>query len=238
MPRLNVNIDHVATLRQARRGTEPDPVAAAVIAELAGASGIVLHLREDRRHAQNRDLELLRKTVQTKLNMEMAATDEMITVAGKILPDMVTIVPERRQEVTTEGGLDVSGNLDALCKVVENIKNSGIFVSLFIDPDEKQITASGKTGCDMVEIHTGQYASCREEKSAEKELLKIREAVEYSMSKGLRVAAGHGLNYFNVKPVAETEGIEELNIGHSIISRAVLSGMEMAVRDMVALCGD
>lgn len=238
MPKLNINIDHVATLRQARRGSEPDPVTAAAIAELAGASGIVAHLREDRRHAQTRDLELLRSIVQTKLNMEMAATDEMIKIAKKIKPDMVTLVPEKREEITTEGGLDVAGNKTTISKVVNNLKRTGIFVSLFIDPDKKQISASGDTDCDMVEIHTGSYSSAKSEEVSVKELSKIKEAVTIALSKGLRVAAGHGLDYYNVKPVAEIEGIEELNIGHSIISRAIFSGMEMAVRDMLQLCGD
>lgn len=238
MPKLNVNIDHVATLRQARRGSEPDPVTAATIAELAGASGIVAHLREDRRHAQTRDIELLRSIVQTKLNMEMAATDEMIKIAKKIKPDMVTLVPEKREEITTEGGLDVAGNKTTISKVVNNLKRSGIFVSLFIDPDKKQISASGDTDCDMVEIHTGSYSSAKSEEISVKELSKIKEAVTIALSKGLRVAAGHGLDYYNVKSVAEIEGIEELNIGHSIISRAIFSGMEMAVRDMLQFCGD
>lgn len=238
MPKLNVNIDHVATLRQARRGNEPDPVTAAVIAELAGASGIVAHLREDRRHAQNRDLEILRRVVKTKLNMEMAATNEMLKIARNIMPDMVTLVPEKREEITTEGGLDVSGNLESISKIVDDLKNSGIFVSLFIDPDDGQISASCKAAADMVEIHTGMYSSPGGDEMAEKELVKIKEAVVNSRSNGLRVAAGHGLDYSNVKPVAEIEGIEELNIGHSIISRAIFSGMEMAVRDMIALCGD
>lgn len=238
MPKLNVNIDHVATLRQARRGNEPDPVTAAVIAELAGASGIVAHLREDRRHAQNCDLEILRRVVKTKLNMEMAATDEMLKIARTIMPDMVTLVPEKREEITTEGGLDVSGNLKSISKIVNDLKNSGIFVSLFIDPDYGQISASCKAAADMVEIHTGMYSSPGDDEMAEKELVKIKEAVVNSRANGLRVAAGHGLDYFNVKPVAEIEGIEELNIGHSIISRAIFSGMEMAVRDMIALCGD
>jgi len=238
MPRLNVNIDHVATLRQARRGDEPDPVTTALIAELAGASGIVAHLREDRRHAQLRDIELLRKTVKTKLNMEMAATDEMIDIAVKIKPDMVTLVPERREEITTEGGLDVSGNFDPINNAVRKLLGKGLFVSLFIDPDHKQVDASRKVNAHMVEIHTGGYAEADNQDETSRQITKIRESVTNALSQGLRVAAGHGLNYFNVVDIASIDGIEELNIGHSIISRAVILGMEKAVRDMVSLCGE
>lgn len=238
MPRLNVNIDHVATVRQARGGNEPDPVTAATLAELAGAKGIVVHLREDRRHAQVRDLEVLSKTVQTKLNLEMAPTTAMVNIAKKIRPDMATLVPEKRQELTTEGGLNVLRNFKKVSSVVKALKNSKIFVSLFIDPDPKQVEKSLDTGAEMVEIHTGNYADAKTERQLEKELIKIENAVDHALDIGLRVSAGHGLNYFNVEEVALIEGIEELNIGHSIISRSVLVGMDTAVRDMVVLCGD
>ena len=233
--RLNVNIDHVATLRQARMGDEPDPVAAAVAAELAGASGVVVHLREDRRHIQERDLALLRQTVRTKLNMEMAVTDEMVKIAGETLPDVITLVPEKRQEITTEGGLDVCGDTERIAAGIEKLKNSGLFVSIFIDPDPDQISASAQTGADMVELHTGSYANARGETEMMMELDKIRKSTEDALSHRLRVSAGHGLNYVNVTAVSRVDGIEELNIGHSIISRAVFSGMEKAVRDMIDL---
>lgn len=233
--RLNVNVDHVATLRQARMGDEPDPVTAAAQAELAGASGIVVHLREDRRHIQERDLLLLRQTVRTKLNMEMAVTDEMIQIACETLPDVVTLVPEKRQEITTEGGLDVRGDTERIAAGIEKLKGSGLFVSIFIDPDPDQINASAQTGAHMVEIHTGSYANARDETGMMMELDKIRKSTEDALSHRLRVSAGHGLNYVNVTAVSGIDGIEELNIGHSIISRAVLSGMEEAVRDMIDL---
>lgn len=233
--RLNVNVDHVATLRQARMGDEPDPVTAAAQAELAGASGIVIHLREDRRHIQERDLLLLRQTVRTKLNMEMAVTDEMIQIACETLPDVVTLVPEKRQEITTEGGLDVRGDTERIATGIEKLKSSGLFVSIFVDPDPDQINASAQTGAHMVEIHTGSYANARDETGMMMELDKIRKSTEDALSHRLRVSAGHGLNYVNVTAVSKIDGIEELNIGHSIISRAVLSGMEEAVRDMIDL---
>lgn len=233
--RLNVNVDHVATLRQARRGDEPDPVTAATQAELAGASGIVVHLREDRRHVQQRDLLLLRQTVRTKLNMEMAVTDEMVQIACETLPDVVTLVPEKRQEITTEGGLDVRGDTERIAAGIEKLKSSGLFVSIFIDPDPDQISASAQTGAHMVELHTGSYANARDETAMMMELDKIRKSTEDALSQRLRVSAGHGLNYVNVTAVSGIDGIEELNIGHSIISRAVFSGMEKAVRDMIKL---
>ncbi len=233
--RLNVNVDHVATLRQARRGDEPDPVTAATQAELAGASGIVVHLREDRRHVQGRDLLLLRQTVRTKLNMEMAVTDEMIEIACETLPDVVTLVPEKRQEITTEGGLDVRGDTERIAAGIEKLKSSGLFVSIFIDPDPDQISASAQTGAHMVEIHTGSYANARDETGMMMELQKIRKSTEDALSQRLRVSAGHGLNYVNVTAVSGIDGIEELNIGHSIISRAIFSGMGEAVRDMIRL---
>ena len=233
--RLNVNVDHVATLRQARMGSEPDPVATALHAELAGASGIVVHLREDRRHIQERDLLLLRQTVQTRLNMEMAITDEMIKIASKTLPDFITLVPEKRREITTEGGLDVRGDTEKIAAAIEELKNSGLFVSIFIDPDPDQIRASAQTGADMVELHTGSYANARNETEMIMELDRIRKSTEDALSHRLRVSAGHGLNYINVTAVSRIDGIEELNIGHSIISRALSSGMEKAVRDMIHL---
>lgn len=237
MPKLNVNVDHVATVRQARGGDEPDPVLAAYLAELGGAQGIVVHLREDRRHIQERDVRILREAVKTKLNMEMAPTEEMVIIASEIKPDMVTLVPEKRQELTTEGGLDVSGNLKTVSGSVKALKNSGILVSLFIDPEPKQISASKKAGADMVEFHTGSYAEARDEKTAEAELNKIEKAVRKAQSERLRIAAGHGLNYTNTGKVAQIKDIEELNIGHSIVSRSLMVGMERAVSDMVKLIG-
>jgi pyridoxine 5-phosphate synthase len=236
MPRLNVNIDHVATVRQARRGVEPDPILAAYLAEIAGADGIVVHLREDRRHIQDRDLRILRQTVKTKLNMEMAPTKEMIEIALDVRPDMVTLVPEKREEITTEGGLNISGNAEMMAGVVRNLKENGLFVSLFIDPDLEQIKAAKNTGADMVEIHTGLYAEAKDDRQRQEELQKIIRAVEASLRYELRVAAGHGLNYVNVKEIAEIKGVEELNIGHSIVARAVIVGIEKAVREMVELC--
>ena len=236
MPKLNVNIDHVATVRQARGTNEPDPVLAAYLAELAGAHGIVVHLREDRRHVQDRDLYILRETVKTKLNMEMAATSEMVRIATDVMPDMVTLVPEKREELTTEGGLDVVGNKKTVSKTVDKLKEEGLFVSLFIDPDEKQIKASKEIGADMVEIHTGSYAEADNEKKIEKELKKIELSVGIAFDQELRVAAGHGLDYRNVEPIVWIEEIEELNIGHSIISRSVIVGIEEAVSEMLILC--
>ncbi len=236
MPKLNVNIDHVATLRQARGTNEPDPVLAAYLAELAGAHGIVVHLREDRRHVQDRDLYILRETVKTKLNMEMATTTEMVRIATDVMPDMVTLVPEKREELTTEGGLDVVGNRKTVSKAVDKLKEEGLFVSLFIDPDEKQIKASKEIGADMVEIHTGSYTEADNEKKIEKELKKIELSVRIALDQELRVAAGHGLDYRNVEPIVWIEEIEELNIGHSIISRSVIVGIEEAVSEMLILC--
>jgi pyridoxine 5-phosphate synthase len=235
VPKLSVNIDHIATIRQARQGTEPDPVAAAVLAELAGAEGIIAHLREDRRHVQDRDLRLLRETVRTKLNMEMAATEEMQRIALEVKPDISTLVPEKREELTTEGGLEVATRVDFLKSYVARLQQGGIIVSLFVDPDEKQISASKKTGADWVEIHTGTYANAKNEKDRHREFVKIAEAVKLAASLGLRVGAGHGLNYVNVKRIACIPEVSELNIGHSIISRAALVGMDLAVREMKQL---
>jgi pyridoxine 5-phosphate synthase len=233
--RLSVNIDHIATIRQARKGTEPDPVAAAVLAELAGASGIIAHLREDRRHVQDRDLRLLREVVQTKLNMEMAATDEMMLIARGIKPDFSTLVPEKREELTTEGGLEVASRIEFMKSYIGKLQEAGITVSLFVDPDERQISAAKKAGADWVEIHTGTYANARHEKDQERETLKIEEAAKLASSLGLRVGAGHGLNYNNVGRISNIPEVEELNIGHSIVSRAAIVGIDQAVREMKQL---
>lgn len=232
---LNVNIDHAATLRQARGTKEPDPVLAAYLAELAGAEGIVAHLREDRRHIQDRDLIILRETVKTKLNMEMAATAEMIKIASDLKPDLVTLVPEKREELTTEGGLDVHGNFDQVSGAVKELQDSGIFVSLFIDPDSEQINATKNTRAQMAEIHTGSYAEAITEAERKIELDKIIKATQTAVDSGLKVSAGHGLNYINVGPIAEIKALEELNIGHSIIARAIIVGVEQAVREMLRL---
>jgi pyridoxine 5-phosphate synthase len=235
VPRLSVNIDHIATIRQARKGGEPDPAAAAVLAELAGAEGIICHLREDRRHIQDRDLRLLREIVHTKLNLEMAATEEMQRIALEVKPDITTLVPEKREELTTEGGLEVASRVASLKEFVGRIRRAGIAVSLFIDPDEKQIAASKKTGADWVELHTGAYANAKTEKDRDREFEKIAEGAKLAASLGLRVGAGHGLDYGNTKRVAGVREAEELNIGHSIISRAALVGIERAVREMIGL---
>lgn len=235
MARLGVNIDHIATIRRARGGVEPDPVAAAAIAELAGADGIIVHLREDRRHIQDRDLKILRQTVKTRLNLEMAATDEMIAIALSVKPEMCTLVPEKRQELTTEGGLDVRMNLPSIEKAIERLQDGGIIVSLFIDPDSDQVKAANKVGADYVEIHTGSFAEAKDLKSEDQELIKIENAVKLAAKLGMGVNAGHGLNYANIKKVCALGGIEEFNIGHSIISKAVLVGLDRAVRDMIEI---
>jgi len=229
MAKLGVNIDHVATIRQARGGAEPDPVAAAAIAELAGADGITIHLREDRRHIQDRDLKLLRQTVKTRLNLEMVA------IALQLKPDMCTIVPEKRLELTTEGGLDVRCNMEQLKAAVDRLRGSKIPVSLFIDAEADQIKATDKVGADYIEIHTGVFAEAADWKSAENELIRIENAVKLAQKLGIGVNAGHGLNYSNIKRMTSIRGIEEYNIGHSIISRAVMVGLDRAVRDMVEL---
>ncbi|BBA79411.1 pyridoxine 5'-phosphate synthase [cyanobacterium endosymbiont of Rhopalodia gibberula] len=229
---LGVNIDHVATIRQARRTVEPDPIAAAVLAELGGANGITTHLREDRRHIQDIDLRLLRKTVRTHLNLEMAATDEMVAIALDIKPDYVTLVPEKREEVTTEGGLDIVGNFHRLKEIVVRLQSADIPVSLFIDAQENQIQASANTQAQFIELHTGKYADASDAVVRQKELDLLSRGCEQALTLGLRVNAGHGLTYRNVYPVTCLPGIEELNIGHTIISRAVLVGMERAVREM------
>lgn len=229
---LGVNIDHVATIRQARRTVEPDPVAAAVLAELGGADGITTHLREDRRHICDRDVRILRETVRTHLNLEMAATEEMISIALEIKPDYVTLVPEKREEVTTEGGIDILKNLDKFTAVVDKLQSADIPVSWFIDADERQIEAAAKTQAKFIELHTGKYADAVKEATRKQELITLEKGTKQALELGLRVNAGHGLTYWNVYPVACIAGMEELNIGHTIISRAVLVGLERAVREM------
>ena len=235
MARLAVNVDHVATVRQARGIAIPDPVEAAILAELGGAHGIVVHLREDRRHIQERDVRILRDVVKTKLNLEMAATPEMVEMAGAIAPDVATLVPEKRQELTTEGGLDVAGNAGAIEKAVGALREKGMRVSAFIDPDIVQIKAAIDAGVNVVEIHTGRYADSRDEVTRSIEIDKIVKAAIFASKGGLKVSAGHGLNYTNVKPVAAIREIEEMSIGHSVIARAIMVGMVAAVREMLAL---
>jgi len=235
MARLGVNIDHVATIRQARGVAYPDPVTAVGIVELAGADGIVAHLREDRRHMQDRDIRLLREMVQTRLNLEMAATEEMIRIALATQPDIVTLVPERRQELTTEGGLDVLKSFRALKRAVQRLQKGGVPVSLFVDPNLSQIKASKEVGADAIEIHTGHYCDAKTSGEADKEFKRIIDAVGEGIRLDLAIAAGHGLNYVNIRRVAEIKEIEEFNIGHSIVARAVLVGLDKAVREMIAL---
>ncbi|MBW6508373.1 MAG: pyridoxine 5'-phosphate synthase [Desulfuromonadales bacterium] len=235
MPTLSVNVDHIATIRQARGIDEPDPVAAAVLAELAGAHGITVHLREDRRHIQDRDVEVLRKTIKTRLNLEMAATEEMVAIALKTQPDIVTLVPEGRHELTTEGGLDVNLLKTGLKQKIALLQQAGISVSLFIEAEMEQIKASHRVGADMVEIHTGTYCEMRTEKERLEQLRRIELAGAAARKLGMRVSAGHGLNYRNVSAVAALPGFEEFNIGHSIVARASLVGMERAVREMLVL---
>ncbi|WP_026103125.1 pyridoxine 5'-phosphate synthase [Pseudanabaena sp. PCC 6802] len=237
MPTLGVNIDHIATIRQARRGVEPDPVAAAAIAELAGADGITVHLREDRRHIQERDVRILRQTVRTHLNLEMAATPDMVKIALDIKPDYVTLVPEKREEITTEGGLDVVGMGDRLVEIVHQLQSAAIPVSLFIDADANQLKASAKSGAKFVELHTGNYANAIDEAQQHQELEILTKGGKVAIALGLRLNAGHGLTYWNTSAVAQIPGMEELNIGHSIISRAALVGLDRAVREMKALLG-
>ena len=235
--RLGVNIDHVATLRQARRGRYPDPVAAAALAELGGADQITLHVREDRRHVNDRDLEILRKTVNGTLNLEMAALQPMLELALSHRPDTATLVPERREELTTEGGLDVVSNREELRRVTRALRDASLEVSLFVDPDLEQIKASHRADAQAVELHTGRYCEARTNRDRARELARIIDAAKNAAKLGLRVAAGHGLDYWNVKPVAAVEEITELNIGYAIVCRAVLTGMERAVRDMKDLIG-
>ena len=235
MALLSVNVDHVATIREARGIDEPDPVLAAGIAELAGAEGIICHLREDRRHIQDRDLSLLRKTVKTTLNLEMAAVKELVDIALTVKPDMVTLVPEKREELTTEGGLDVIRNKEEYERVTATLKEAGISVSFFIDPNPDQIQESFNAGADIIEIHTGLYSEAKAEPEILKEFEKISQAAKVAKKLKLRVHAGHGLNYVNVKRFSSIPEIEEYSIGHSIIARAVMVGMDQATREMVKL---
>jgi pyridoxine 5-phosphate synthase len=235
MARLGVNIDHVATLRQARGGPDPDPLAAAVLVELAGADGIVVHLREDRRHIQDRDLQLLRQIVRTKLDLEMAADDEMAKVALNVKPDLVTLVPEKRQELTTEGGLEIVGQRDRIQGIISLLHDGGIPVSVFVEPDLNQIKAAHKISADFVELHTGRYANAARSKEADAEFDAITQSAKLAYKLGMGVNAGHGLNYRNVKRLTHVTEIVEYNIGHSIVARAVLIGLEQAVKEMKAL---
>lgn len=232
MVRLGVNIDHVATVRQARRTTEPDPVWAAAMAELGGADQITVHLRQDRRHIQDRDVEVLSKTVNVNLNLECACVDEMLEIACRIKPDQVCLVPENREEVTTEGGLNVAGNLDKVGDATKRLQDSGILVSLFIDPDKTQIEAAKKINAEIVELHTGCYANAENEEQRHEELVKVVQGSALAASLGLRLDAGHGLTYSNVIPIAQINDMAELNIGHSIVSRSIFVGFQNAVREM------
>jgi pyridoxine 5-phosphate synthase len=232
MPELGVNIDHVATLRQARRTYEPDPVWAASLAELGGADGITIHLREDRRHIQDRDLEVLRKTVSVKLNLELAVASDIVAIACRVKPDQATLVPERREEVTTEGGLDVVAHRAATATAMQQLKDAGIYVSLFLDADPRQLEMAKSLGADAVELHTGQYALAKAGPARQAELAKLVAGGKQIREAGLALHAGHGLNYVNVQPVAQIADMHELNIGHAIVARAVFVGFQQAVREM------
>lgn len=234
-PLLGVNIDHVATVRQARGTDYPDPVEAALLAETAGADGITVHLREDRRHIQDRDIEVLARVLKTRMNLEMAVTEEMIGIATRVRPAHCCLVPEKRTEVTTEGGLDVAGGEAVVRSACERLARAGIEVSLFIDPDPLQIDAAVRCGAPVVELHTGAYAEAKDEVTIRRELERIREATLHALKRGLVVNAGHGLHYHNVEPVAAIPGLNELNIGHAIIARAVSAGLPEAVREMKRL---
>ncbi|MFH0763471.1 MAG: pyridoxine 5'-phosphate synthase [Candidatus Omnitrophota bacterium] len=235
MAKLGVNIDHVATLREARRTVSPDPIKAASLCEKSGCDSIVCHLREDRRHIKDADVITIRKIVRTRLNLEMSVAKDIVNFACRTKPDQATLVPERRQEVTTEGGLDVAGNFTRIKSVVSRLRDSGIEASLFINPSKNQIEASGKTGAKIIELHTGRYANAASLNAKRKELEILKAAVKFAVQNGFEVNAGHGLDYDNVKEVAGIEGINELNIGHSIIARAVFTGIGKAVREMVRL---
>lgn len=232
MATLGVNLDHIATLREVRGVGYPDPVRAVVLAELGGADGITIHLREDRRHIQDRDLRLMREIVQTKLNLEMACTPEMVAIAAEVKPDQATLVPERREELTTEGGLDVAGQTQVVRRTVRDLRKAGIHVSVFIEPSSRQIKAASGVGAELIEIHTGNYANARGEKARGKELDRVRRAAREALRAGLEVNAGHGLHYRNTAPIAAIPGMGELNIGHSIVARAVFVGLERAVFEM------
>ncbi len=235
MPLLNVNIDHVATIRPARRADEPDPAWAAVQCQLAGANGITVHLRQDRRHINDRDVRVLKETVVCKFNLEMSMAEPIVKIAEQIRPDQVTLVPENRAELTTEGGLDCLKMRKRLAQVVRRMHKKGILVSSFILPDEKQILACADAGCDAVELHTGPYANAKTDSTVENTLNQLRDAKNIAASAGLTVHAGHGLTYRNVKPIARIEGLCELNIGHSIVSRAVIVGIAGATKEMIHL---
>ena len=235
MAQLNVNIDHVATVRQARGVDEPDPVWAAAQCELAGAQGITLHLREDRRHIQDRDLEILRQTVGVKLNLEMALTDAMVRIAARVKPDQVTLVPEKRAELTTEGGLDCAKNQRRLASVTKRLQKAGIIVSTFIVPDRDQIIATTDAGCEAIELHTGMYANARSDRQVARRLRDLVKGRDLAWDQGLTVHAGHGLNYRNIEPVAAIDGLEDFNIGHSIVSRSIYVGIREATRQMLQL---
>ncbi|MHC4180184.1 MAG: pyridoxine 5'-phosphate synthase [Planctomycetota bacterium] len=235
MPELGVNIDHVATVRQARRTNEPDPVWAAALAEMGGADGITLHLREDRRHILDRDLRILRQTVTVKLNLEMACEEEILQIACQVKPDQATLVPERREEITTEGGLDVAGQRQRVAEVIRRLQETDISVSLFLDPQTRQIEAAADLGADAVELHTGEYALASPEAEQLKQLETLRSIGAQIRQAGMALHAGHGLTYRNVRPIAAIEGMHELNIGHSIVARAIMVGFEKAVREMKQL---
>jgi pyridoxine 5-phosphate synthase len=235
--KLGVNIDHIATLRELRHSIEPEPVMAALICEACGAESIVVHLREDRRHIKERDLRILKEVARTKLNLEMSIAPDIVRIACKVKPDQATLVPERRQELTTEGGLDVAANFAKIKEAVKKLKQSGIAVSLFIDPDKEQIAAAAKIGIKMIELHTGRYAQAQNTPEQNKYFKELIEATRFAKRKGLKVFAGHGLNYYNVSRVAKIKGIEELNIGYSIVCRAAITGLEVAVKQMKALVG-
>ena len=235
MPKLAINVDHVSTIRQARGGVEPDPVLAASLCEIAGADGIVVHLREDRRHIQDADVYLLRKTVKTRLNLEMGAHPEIIKIALDVVPDMITLVPEKREELTTEGGLDVLSQKKKLAGVVKKFNKAGIPVSIFVDPDKEQIQASLDIGATYVEIHTGRYSDATTDEQVDHEFELIAEAAEYAYQQGLIVNGGHGLDYHNTGRIASLDAFHELSIGHAVISRSVFSGLEAAVKDMLAI---
>ena len=231
--RLAINVDHIATLREARKDVEPDPVTAAHICELAGAEGIVCHLREDRRHINDRDLKILRDTIKTKLDLEMAASEEILKIAIETLPDLSTLVPEKRQELTTEGGLNVKDNLSYLTDYIKELHKHDINVSIFIDPVEEQIEASARAGADYIEIHTGEYANSRTEEHVRKNLQKIEKAAKFAKSLNLKINAGHGINYLNIVPLIKIKEIEEMSIGFAVIARAAFIGLDRAVRDMI-----
>lgn len=234
-PRLGVNIDHIATIREIRHGIEPEPVFAALFCQTQGINSIVVHLREDRRHIKERDLYILREVVKIKLNLEMSIAPQILEIACKIKPDQATLVPEKREEITTEGGLDVAGNFKRIKMAIARLAGAGIPVSLFIDPEKKQIDASCKIGAKMVELHTGRYAEAKNKKEEERYFREIKKAAHYAQKKGLHVFAGHGLNYYNVSRIAAIKEIEELNIGYAIVCRAAIVGLERAVKEMLAL---